>query len=172
MLFPPYPYPPVNLSLCPHLYFWRHVPFNCPCGTKPGVSTRRWNRSTLPFGVRDEKAAWDHLGTTAFHLLFWTRTRVCIEHMRDIIWQNRGSFSMGLLKLGPNPVSPPLWLPVQKPSVRKGNVHIPRETRESQKQSWDSGSSIRSCLLLLNCKKWMVSLESAPVQMQSIDQVL
>lgn len=170
MLFPPYPYPPVDLPLCPHLYFWRHVPFNCPCGTKLGVSTRGWNRSTLPFRIRDEKAAWDHLGTTAFQVLFWTRTRVCIEHMRDIIWQNGGSFSMCLLKLGSNPVSPPLRLPLCKSRVSgRENVHIPRE---SQKQSWDSGSSIRSCLLLLNCKKWIVSLESAPVQMQSIDQLL
>lgn len=37
---------------------------------------------------------------------------------------------------------------------------------QSEKQSRDTSPSIGACLLLLNCKKWIVSLESPPVQMQ------
>lgn len=49
--------------------------------------------------------------------LFWARTRMCIEQLRDVIWQNGGSFSMCLL--APNPVSPLLWLALCKGRVSR-----------------------------------------------------
>lgn len=53
--------PPLSLSscqdLCPNLYFWRHVPFICSCGTKPRVSTCGWKPQRALFQGRTWKSS-------------------------------------------------------------------------------------------------------------------
>lgn len=160
-----------RVSLSSPLYL-KTCSFQLSMWNQTGCQYPRVKPQHASFQGRGWKGGVNHLGTTAFQVLFWTCTRVCIEHLRDVIWQNRGSFSRCLLKLGPNPVSPPLRLPLCKTRASGREACTFPERQESPKQSWDSGSSIRSCLLLLNCKKWIVSPESAPVLMQSIDQLL
>lgn len=134
--------------------------------------TGRWRQSPALSSSTCEPASLSSplfLETCPFQLSMWNQI-ACqypgMKRQRENIWGRQRS-TRSPFSVATNPVSLPLWL--SKCNRERENVHIPRDAR--RRTCWRRCHVsetilglwlINKKLLLLHCRKWIVSLESPP----------